>query len=214
MRYRRARMYVAVAGTIGAGKSTLVRSLADRYALRPVFEAVDDNPYLADFYRDMRRYAFRSQVSFLASRVEQHVRLVDPQERVVQDRTIDEDADVFERALFEEGRIDERDHATYRRLYEAVRGALRPPDLLVYLRASLQTTKRHVAMRGRSFELAVDDDYLRRLGELYERFVAGYDRAPVVTLDMDELDVVARPDDLGRVFETLERHGLAAPVVR
>jgi deoxyadenosine/deoxycytidine kinase len=209
-----AQMYVAVAGNIGAGKSTLVALLADRYALQPVFEAVDANPYLADFYADMHRWAFGSQLSFLASRVRQHVMLVNPQERVVQDRTLDEDADVFARGLFEDGYMDERDFGTYRALFEAVRGALRPPDLLVYLRAGIATTRRHIAQRGRDYERLVDETYLRNLATRYERFVASYDRAPVVTVDLDRLDLVGRAADRAQVFDLLERRGLAMPVVR
>ena len=207
-------MYVAVAGTIGAGKSTLTRLLAQRYHLRPVYEAVDENPYLADFYADMRRWAFHSQMFFLAARLEQHLAQVNPAERIVQDRTVDEDANVFARALFEDRMIDDRDFDVYTRTYRAVRRALRQPDLMVFLRASLPTVKRHIAMRGRGFEQAVPDAYLAKLATLYERWAAAFDAAPLVVIDADRLDVVASSSDRERVFELLERSGLAAPVVR
>jgi len=207
-------MYVAVAGTIGAGKSTLTRLLADRYHLRPVFEAVDENPYLADFYADMRRWAFHSQMFFLAARLEQHLAQVNPGDRIIQDRTVDEDANVFARALFEDGMIDARDFGVYTRTYHAVRSALRAPDLLVYVHASLPTVKRHIASRGRGFEQDVPDAYLLKLEGLYARWAAAFDAAPLVVVDADRYDLVAHRHDREAVFDLLERNGLSAPVMR
>ncbi len=206
-------VYVAVAGNIGAGKSTLTRILSARYHLSPVFEAVDENPYLEEFYADMRRYAFHSQVYFLASRLKQHVREVNPGRRVIQDRTVYEDAAVFARSLHVSGVMDDRDHASYRMLYESVAAALRPPDLLIYLRASLPTLKRHIRQRGRAYEADIDDAYLLRLGDLYERWVEDYSLSPVVVVPTDELDFVASDDDLRSVLELVERAGLARPVI-
>jgi deoxyadenosine/deoxycytidine kinase len=206
-------VYVAVAGTIGAGKSTLTGLLAERYNLSPVFEAVDENPYLGDFYADMRRWAFHSQMFFLATRLRQHLDEINPMDRVIQDRTVDEDAAVFARALFEDGFIDDRDFGVYTGLYEAVRRALRPPDLLVYLRASLPTVRRHIAQRGRDFEHGVRDEYLVRIAERYERWVSEYRLAPVVVVDVDRFDLVAREPDRLAVFDLLERHGLTPPVL-
>ncbi|MBX3144566.1 MAG: deoxynucleoside kinase [Trueperaceae bacterium] len=206
-------VYVAVAGNIGAGKSTLTRILSARYHLSPVFEAVDENPYLEEFYADMRRYAFHSQVYFLASRLKQHVREVNPCRRVIQDRTVYEDAAVFARSLHVSGVMDDRDHGSYRMLYESVAAALRPPDLLIYLRASLPTLKRHIRQRGRAYEADIDDAYLLRLGELYERWVEDYSLSPVVVIPADEFDFVASDDDLKSVLELVERAGLARPVI-
>lgn len=206
-------VYVAVAGNIGAGKSTLTRILSARYHLSPVFEAVDENPYLEEFYADMRRYAFHSQVYFLASRLRQHVREVNPGRRVIQDRTVYEDAAVFARSLHVSGVMDDRDHASYRMLYESVAAALRPPDLLIYLRASLPTLKRHIRQRGRAYEADIDDGYLTRLGELYEKWVEDYSLSQVVVVPADELDFVASDDDLKAVLELVERAGLARPVM-
>lgn len=183
-------MFVAVAGNIGAGKSSLTRILAEHFALSPVYEAVDENPYLQDFYRDMPRYAFHSQMFFLAKRLEQHVSQVNPGNRVIQDRTLFEDANIFARNLFEEGVMDERDFGVYMAMYTAMREALRPPDLLIYLRASLPTLRRHIALRGRAFEADISDDYLNRLGSLYERWFAAYDLSPKVLLDADSFDFV------------------------
>jgi deoxyadenosine/deoxycytidine kinase len=207
-------MYVAIAGTIGAGKSTLTHLLAQRYNLGPVLEAVDENPYLGDFYADMGRWAFHSQIFFLATRLRHHLAWVNTLDRVVQDRTVDEDAGIFAHILFEDGLIDERDFATYTTMYEAVRQALRQPDLLVYLKAGLGTVRRHIALRGRDYERGVDDAYLLRIGERYERWIEGYDAAPIVTIDVDRFDFVARPADREAVFEALERHGLTPQVVR
>ena len=207
-------VYVAVAGNIGAGKSTLTRLLSERFLLDPVFEAVDENPYLADFYRDMARYAFHSQMFFLAARLRQHLAQVNPGDRVIQDRTVYEDAAVFARQLFESGVMDARDWSSYRTMYDAVERALRPPDLLVYVRASLPTLRQHIVQRGRAFEQSIDDGYLERLGSLYEAFLEGYDLSPVVVVDADRFDVLNRDTDREAVFATLERHGLATPVVR
>lgn len=207
-------MYVAVAGNIGAGKSTLTRLASERFHLTPVYEAVDENPYLTDFYRDMPRYAFHSQMFFLATRLRQHLTQVNPGDRVIQDRTVYEDANVFAQALHDAGVMDPRDYASYATMYDAVRRALRPPDLLVYLRASLGTLRAHIAARGRAFEQRIEDDYLRRLGELYEDWVEAYDLSPVVVVDADRYDVLGRAADRAAVFDLLERHGLVVPVVR
>ncbi len=207
-------MYVAVAGNIGAGKSSLTRVLSERYHLSPVYEAVDENPYLEDFYRDMGRYAFHSQMFFLATRLRQHLREVNPGRRVIQDRTVYEDAAIFARNLFEEGVLDARDYGSYRTMYQAVSAALRPPDLLIYLRAGLPTLKRHIRQRGRGYESEIQDGYLENLNALYEAWIEGYDLSPVVSLPADDLDFVNRASDLARLLDMLERQGLTAPVVR
>ena len=206
-------MYVAIAGNIGVGKSSLTHILSDRYRLRPLYEAVDENPYLEDFYADMPRYAFHSQMFFLATRLQQHLRDVNPAERVIQDRTVYEDAAIFARNLFEEDVMDGRDHASYCRMYEAISAALRPPDLLVYLRASVPTLRKRIALRGREYEARIADGYLRRLNRLYEEWVGGFDLCDVIVVETDELDFVHDRRDLNRVLETVEGYGLAAPLV-
>jgi deoxyadenosine/deoxycytidine kinase len=206
-------VFVAVAGNIGAGKSSLTQLLATRYHLEPVFEAVDDNPYLEDFYRDMRRYAFHSQMFFLATRLRQHLRQVNPGRRVIQDRTVYEDAAVFERNLYHEGVLDERDHLSYQTMYEAVSAALKPPDLLVYLRAGLPTLRRHIRQRGRGYEVGIEDAYLLKLNKLYEAWLSEYRLSPVVVVPVDELDFVGRDADRAAALAMIERGGLAAPLV-
>jgi len=207
-------VYVAIAGNIGVGKSSLTERLAERYGLEPVYEAVDENPYLADFYADMPRWAFQSQLFFLAERLRQHLRQVNPGARIIQDRTIYEDANVFARALWTRGVMDDRDFASYRRMYEAIAATLRPPDLFVYLRASVPTLQARIALRGRGYENEIDVGYLETLNELYEGFASSFEEARVVTLDADTLDFVTNPKDLETVCDTLERFGLTPPVMR
>lgn len=206
-------LFVAVAGNIGAGKSTLTKILSERYHLAPVYEAVDENPYLEDFYRDMPRYAFHSQMFFLAARLRQHLRQVNPGLRVIQDRTVYEDAAIFARLLSDDGVMDARDHASYRTMYDAVTSALRPPDLLIYIRASLPTLRRHIKQRGRTYEAEIDDGYLERLGKLYESWIEDYTLSRVVVVPGDDLDFVNDEGSLRRLLDLLERNGLSAPVV-
>lgn len=206
-------MYVAIAGNIGVGKSSLTGILSERYRLRPLYESVDENPYLEDFYADMERYAFHSQMFFLATRLQQHLRDVNPAERVIQDRTVYEDAAVFARNLYEERVMDARDHASYRRMYEAISAALRPPDLLVYLRATVPTLRKRIALRGRTFEAGIADAYLQRLNRLYESWITRFDLCEVVVVDTDGLDFVHDRKDLGHVLAALETRGLTAPLV-
>jgi len=206
-------MYVAVAGNIGAGKSSLTRLLSERYRLEPVYEAVDENPYLEDFYRDMRRYAFHSQMFFLATRLRQHLGQVNPGRRIIQDRTVYEDAAVFARQLHRQGVLDDRDHRSYRTMYEAVQAALRPPDLLIYLRADLPTLRRHIRQRGRGYEAGIEDDYLGGLNALYEAWIDAYELSPVVVVPSDDLDFVHDLADRERLHELVERAGLIAPMV-
>jgi deoxyadenosine/deoxycytidine kinase len=204
-------VFVAVAGNIGAGKSTLTRLASERFHLEPIYESVGENPYLNDFYRDMAGFAFHSQVFFLAARARQHLAVVNPGVRVIQDRTIYEDAGIFARALHEVGALSDRDHATYESLYAALTPALRPPDLLVYLQASLPTLRRHIEERGRAFEAAIPDDYLLRLDRLYRSWIASYDLSPVVVIDVDRFDPLLRSDDRAAVWDLLERQGLDVP---
>jgi deoxyadenosine/deoxycytidine kinase len=206
-------VYVAISGNIGSGKSSLTQLLSARYALTPVYEAVDENPYLDDFYRDMSRYAFHSQVFFLGKRLEQHLTQVNNGERVIQDRTVFEDAAIFARNLRESGHIDGRDWRTYLALYQGIVPALRAPTLLVYLRCSLATLRAHIAKRGRDFEQAIPDDYLERLNGLYEGWVEGYDLSPVVTVEGDEFDFVSRPAAFEAICARLEAQGLDRPVL-
>lgn len=206
-------MYVAVAGNIGSGKSSLTQLVAERYGLIPVFEAVDENPYLADFYERMDLYGFHSQIFFLARRLKQHLDRVNPGRHVVQDRTVYEDAAVFATNLHRQGIMSDRDFHSYWQLYEAITGALRPPDLLVYLRADLPKLRRQIRKRGRGYEDSISDTYLQQLQELYEEWVAGYDASKVLVIESSGLDFVHNGTDRQQVFSLLERHGLPAPLL-
>lgn len=206
-------MYVAIAGNIGSGKSSLTRLLSDRYGLRPVYEAVDENPYLEDFYASMELYGFHSQIFFLARRLQQHVEQVNPGEHVVQDRTVYEDAAIFATNLHRQGIMSDRDYRSYWQLYEAVRSTLKEPDLLVYLRAGLPKLRQQIALRGREYEASIEDNYLLQLNSLYEEWIAAYDQSRLLVLEADELDYVHRPEDRELVFDLLERSGLPGPLL-
>ncbi|RDI95895.1 deoxynucleoside kinase [Meiothermus sp. QL-1] len=207
-------MYIAIAGNIGAGKSTLTRLLAEHYGLLPVYEAVDENPYLADFYADMGRFAFHSQVFFLAQRLRQHLEQINPAQHVVQDRTIYEDAFIFAQNLRLQGHLSERDWQTYRALFEGIAPALRKPDLLIYLRASTETLKAHIARRGRAFEQAIPEAYLASLNQLYEAWIATYDLSPVLVISSDSVNYADDEEARALLFRTLERFGLSRPLVQ
>lgn len=196
--------FVAIAGNIGVGKSTLTGLLAERLGWEPFYEAEADNPYLADFYSDMRRYAFHSQVFFLSRRLRHHRRLLDYPTSVIQDRTVYEDAEIFARALYEQGHIVPRDYATYRELYEVLCLFLPPPDLVVYLRASVPTLEQRIALRGRPFERNITTEYLEHLNALYETWLHGFSLCPVLTVPADDLDFVRNGAHLDLIIRKIE----------
>lgn len=184
------KFFVAVAGNIGVGKSTLTELLCYRLGWKPFFEAVADNPYLSDFYADMHRWSFHSQVFFLARRLHHYHRLVEHPTSVVQDRTIYEDAEVFAENLYRQGYLSPRDYRTYRDIYEAVVTFLPPPDLIIYLKASEATLRRRIALRGREFERDISEEYLAQLNRLYDEWIQGFKLCPVLTIPADDLDFV------------------------
>lgn len=196
--------YVAVAGTIGAGKTSLVAWLVKRYGLAPFFEPNEDNPYLADFYADMKKWAYHSQVFFLSHKLKLHQALLASNEPAVIDRTIYEDAEIFARSLKDQRYIAKRDWAVYERLYDGIKKTLRPPDVLIALTCSLSASKKRIARRGRAMETSIPDAYLRRLHRLYERWFATYDLGPIVRVDTTELDYVENLLDLLELQQTLD----------
>jgi deoxyadenosine/deoxycytidine kinase len=200
----RLKKYIVLAGNIGAGKTTLVALMCELLGWKPYFEPVAENPYLVDFYRDMASWAFHSQVFFLTHRVRSHRALMDDPWSVVQDRSLYEDAEVFARNLHRQGHISARDWQTYQGLYQTFTTLLPPPDLVVYLRASVPTLRRRIARRGRGFEAGISDEYLGQLNALYEEWIAGFSLAPVLTITSDRLDFVRRKTDLRKVVEVVQ----------
>jgi deoxyadenosine/deoxycytidine kinase len=182
------RKTIAIAGNMGSGKSTLVGFLSRTYGIAPFYEPNDQNPYLPDFYGNMRRWAFHSQVYFLSNKFRLHQELDRTPGVSILDRTIFEDAEVFATALREMRRIDKRDWATYRDLYEAILEAIRPPDLMIYLRCSMRTLRKRIRLRGRAMERDVPLSYLKRLERLYEQWIASYRMSDVLLLETDRLD--------------------------
>jgi len=193
--------FIAIAGNIGVGKSTLTRLLSARLGWEPFFEAVADNPYLADFYEDMQRWSFHSQVFFLSRRLRHHHQLLLRPNSVVQDRTVYEDAEVFARNLYRQGLMSERDHRSYEELYDVLSALLPPPDLVVYLRASVPTLMARIARRGRTFEQEISPVYLEQLNTLYEEWVARFSLCPVLTISSDSLDFVGNSHHLDLIVE-------------
>ncbi len=180
--------FVAVAGNIGVGKSTLVKRLSKALGWEPFFEPVGENPYLADFYQDMRAWAFQSQMFFLTRRLHAHHRLIGHPTSALQDRTVYEDAEVFAYNLYHQGLMSQRDHDTYRELYEVLTAFLPAPDLVVYLRASVGTLRSRINRRGRDYERNIEREYLSRLNELYEGWIDRFSLCPILTVPADDLD--------------------------
>jgi deoxyadenosine/deoxycytidine kinase len=198
---------IAIAGNMGAGKSTLVDFLARTYGVVPFYEPNDDNPYLADFYRDMKGWAFQSQLYFLANKFRLHQELDRQPGVVALDRTIFEDAEIFATALHQMRKISKRDWQTYQSFYDAILDAIRPPDLMIYLRCSMRTLRQRIRLRGRAMERDVPQSYLRRLDRLYEEWIESYDMSEVLVLETDELDyihdLVHRLDVMRRIESVL-----------
>jgi len=200
----RKQKHVAVAGNIGAGKSSLTEILSNYFGWRAYYERVDDNPYLTDFYNDMRRWSFNLQVFFLSSRFKHQQRIENADGSVVQDRSIYEDAEIFARNLHQMGLMSPRDYENYVELFSIMTSYLQPPSLLVYLRASVPTLVNHIQSRGRDYESTIRIDYLERLHGHYESWIADYDLGPKMIIDVDELDFVNDDADRRDVLNRIE----------
>lgn len=198
------RKFIAVAGNIGSGKSSLVQFLTSTYNVAPFYEPNEENPYLADFYADMRRWAFHSQMFFLSNKFRMHLEADRADGVVVQDRTIFEDAEIFATALHQMRTIDGRDWDTYWGFYQTILAAIQPPDLLIYVRAPIRTLRRRIRLRGRAMEQNIPLSYLKRLESLYERWVADYDSSEVLVLESDRIDYVGDLVDRQDVRERVE----------
>ncbi|HMB90657.1 MAG TPA: deoxynucleoside kinase, partial [Rhodothermales bacterium] len=196
--------YVAIAGNIGAGKSSLTKVLSDYFKWQAFYERVDDNPYLADFYNDMLRWSFNLQVFFLSSRFKHQRDIEAAPHSVVQDRSIYEDAEIFARNLYEMSLMSERDYKNYTELFSIMTSYLRPPHLLVYLRATVPTLVGHIQQRGRDYENTIRIEYLQRLSGLYEDWIDRYDIGPKLIIDVDELDFVNSDEDRREIISRID----------
>lgn len=198
------RKSIAIAGNIGAGKSSLVGFLARTYDIQPFYEPNDENPYLPDFYRDMKRWAFHSQLYFLSNKFRMHQRLDRSSGVVVLDRTIYEDAEIFASALYQMRKITPRDWATYQGFYQTILNAIQPPDLMIYLRCPMQTLRQRIRLRGRKMEQNIPLSYLKRLHGLYESWFERYQLGDILVLETDQLDYINDMVDCLDVMQRVE----------
>jgi len=205
--------FIAVAGNIGVGKSTLVSMLCDKLNWQPFYEPVTENPYLADFYQDMRAWAFHSQIFFLTHRLRIHNQLLKHPGSAIQDRSVYEDAEVFARNLNDQGLISERDYSSYRELYQVLVDFLPPPDLVVYLQASADTLIHRIRNRGRDYERQITREYLLQLNNIYEEWIAHFSLCPVLTVPADDLDYVSHSGHLDLIVRKIEDKLMGKEVV-
>jgi len=197
-------MHVAIAGNIGAGKTTLTKLLAKHYKWEAQLEDVVDNPYLDDFYNQMERWSFNLQVYFLNSRFRQVAQIRESGKDIIQDRTIYEDAHIFAPNLHAMGLMTNRDFENYSSLFELMESFVQGPDLLIYLRSSISNLVSQIHKRGRDYENSISIDYLSRLNERYEAWIHGYDKGKLLIIDVDNLDFVDKPEDLGFILNKID----------
>ena len=197
-------MHVAIAGNIGSGKTTLTRLLSKHYKWKPHYEDVEDNPYLDDFYNEMERWSFNLQIYFLNSRFRQILEIRERGEKVIQDRTIYEDAYIFAPNLHAMGLMTNRDYENYKSLFDLMESVTKGPDLLIYLRSSIPNLVKQIHKRGRDYENSISIEYLSRLNERYEAWITTYSKGKVIILDVDDLDFVENPEHLGEVISKID----------
>lgn len=197
-------MHIAIAGNIGSGKTTLTSLLAKHYKWQPQYEDADDNPYLNDFYEDMQRWSFNLQVYFLNSRFSQVLDIRKGKQKVVQDRTIYEDAYIFAPNLHAMGLMTSRDYENYFSLFKLMESLVKAPDLMIYLRASVPTLVKQIQKRGRDYENSIRLDYLKRLNERYEAWISTYESGKLLVVDIDEVNFSENKEDLGKVIRMID----------
>ncbi|WP_375239383.1 deoxynucleoside kinase [Aurantibacter sp.] len=197
-------MHVAIAGNIGAGKTTLTKLLAKHFKWEAQLEDVVDNPYLDDFYNQMERWSFNLQVYFLNSRFRQVAQIRESGKDIIQDRTIYEDAHIFAPNLHAMGLMTNRDFENYKSLFDLMESFVAAPDVLIYLRSSIPNLVSQIHKRGRDYENSISIDYLSRLNERYEAFIQGYTKGKLIIIDVDNLDFVANPEDLGNIINKID----------
>ncbi|WP_445731248.1 deoxynucleoside kinase [Mariniflexile sp.] len=197
-------MHIAIAGNIGAGKTTLTKLLAKHYKWEAQLEDVVDNPYLDDFYNQMERWSFNLQVYFLNSRFRQVLQIRESGKDIIQDRTIYEDAHIFAPNLHAMGLMTNRDYENYKSLFDLMESLVKGPDVLIYLRSTIPNLVSQIHKRGREYENSISIDYLSRLNERYEAWIHGYKKGKLLIIDVDKLDFVDKPEDLGQVINTID----------
>jgi deoxyadenosine/deoxycytidine kinase len=197
-------LHIAVAGNIGAGKTTLVKKLSSQFGWEAHFESVDDNPYLEDFYSNMKQWSFPLQIYFLHSRFNQVVRIKESPNTIIQDRTIYEDAHIFAKNLYGSGLMEKRDFENYFSLFQSMSKQITPPDLLIYLRSNISTLIDHISQRGREYENNISIKYLEDLNQQYEDWIAHYTHGKVLIINVSECDYVNNPEDLSYVFQKVQ----------
>jgi len=198
-------MHLAIVGNIGAGKTTLTELLAKNYGWDPLYEAADNNPYLEDFYSDMKRWSFNLQIYFLNSRFKQITEIQKSKRNIIQDRTIYEDAYIFAENLHDMGLMTSRDYENYQAIFDNITAFIKAPDLLVYLKASVPTLVNNIQRRGREYESGIRLDYLSKLNEKYEKWIKNYKLGKVLILDKDKLDFANNTEDMATIVEKIER---------
>ncbi|TWJ04758.1 deoxyadenosine/deoxycytidine kinase [Mucilaginibacter frigoritolerans] len=203
-------MHIAIVGNIGAGKTTLTELLAKNYSWDPLYEAVDNNPYLEDFYSDMKRWSFNLQIYFLNTRYRQIIEIQKSGQDIIQDRTIYEDAYIFAENLHDMGLMTTRDYENYQAMFDNITEFIKPPDLLIYLKASVPTLVNNIQHRGREYESGIRLDYLSKLNEKYDKWIKGYKLGKLLIIDKDNIDFANNTEDLASVVQMIEReiHGL------
>ncbi|MDB5121339.1 MAG: deoxynucleoside kinase [Sphingobacteriales bacterium] len=198
-------MHIAIVGNIGAGKTTLTELLAKHLGYQAHFEDVEHNPYLEDFYNDMKRWSFNLQIYFLNNRFQQIMDIQSNKKNIIQDRTIYEDAYIFAENLHDMGLMTSRDYENYRAIFDNLTSFIKPPDLIIYLKASVPTLVNNIQRRGREYEAGIRLDYLSKLNEKYKNWIDSYKQGKLLVIDKDNLDFANKPEDLGVVIQSIER---------
>lgn len=196
--------HIAIAGNIGAGKTTLTQLLAKHYDWQLQLEDMDENPYISDFYEDMQRWSFNLQVYFLNTRWERIKEIRDGKKTVIQDRTIYEDAYIFAPNLHSMGLMSSRDFENYNKLFDNIKQQIEAPDLMIYLRAGIPKLVDQIQMRGRDYEDAIRLDYLKRLNERYEAWISDYKQGPLLIFNVDDMNFQENPEDLSKIINQVE----------
>lgn len=197
-------MHIAIAGNIGAGKTTLTRLLSKHYDWEPHYEAMDDNPYITDFYDDMTRWSFNLQIYFLHTRFGSLIQAKSNPKTIIQDRTIYEDAYIFAPNLHAMGLMSTRDFDTYQALFTNIKTSVNAPDLMIYLRSSIGNIVGQIQKRGREYEDSIRLDYLKRLNERYEAWISTYKDGKLLIIDVDDIDFENNPEDLGEIISKID----------